>query len=1023
MIQATKIKSFSHLDIDIDWSDDIIAQINALSVEERNVFFLMMYETFGENAPPQSILLAKGEEYDRTPVDVRAWLEDPYYMGEVGKGIYGPWKSDLIELFESNQYDEAVIVGSIGSGKTTFAHLAVIRMLYEASCLKNPQASYGLSKGSTIGFCNISTSKDTARRVVFEGLMSKINESPYFKYEFAPKKTLKEEVLFPKGLGLIAGSSTETSIIGMNIFGGILDEGNFMTRVLNRQQAEASQARWGHFTQAGRLYDTIKRRMKSRFQKKGKLPGILIVASSKTTQDSFTEQLIRQGKAEKNNRMFVRDRAIIDVKKDFFSDKTFKVLVGNEKFRSKILEPDEDMSIYGDDPTVVEIPDDLRQDFISDIDAALRDLAGVSTMAISSFFSNVEAVEKIYSPNLSHPFVCALNGNPTEWDGQLPYRIAWDQICSRNDANEWLPKRSPNAKRYVHLDPAKSGDAFGIAIGHISEWIIVPRQEGDSEWVTEKQPVFEVDFMLRIKAHLGEEIQFRNVRKLLYEFSAHGFHLAKISTDTYQSVDMIQTLTSKGYNAGLLSTDTSKEPYRLLRSVIYEKRLRTYRYSILDEELKKLEDTPQKIDHPKSGCFVGTTRIPLLDGTCPMIEELAGKEVWVYSSTPDGRIVPGKARGRYTKHVTELVDVVLDSGAVVRCTPDHRWMMRDGSYKEAKDLDPGIDRLMPIYRAWPINGGYERLSDKFGDRHLTHHLVAKAMGNEIPDGHVVHHKNHIKTDNRPENLEVVCHKQHCKSHTKERHQNDKLWRSKLYDGAQKFNLSEDGKRKHSEALSKTMRALPREEFLRRQRLHKTFRRDIDLSSLEKAKHHPDVDNANVAGKLLGCGRNVIMRVLRENGFNNWSEFSQKETGLNHKVRYVIPVKLNDPVAVYDLEVDEWHNFALSEGVFVHNSKDLADALCGMVFSAFSENSYEEGLSPVKGASVSENNIPKPDENFQERVTSTTEGALIIPEAENQVKVYQKKPKTLAPSYNKIGNDGKVENLVGNDKDPYFFDRG
>ena len=124
------------------------------------------------------------------------------------------------------------------------------------------------------------------------------------------------------------------------------------------------------------------------------------------------------------------------------------------------------------------------------------------------------------------------------------------------------------------------------------------------------------------------------------------------------------------------------------------------------------------------------------------------------------------------------------------------------------------------------------------------------MGLEIPKGSVVHHKNHIKTDNRPENLEIVDHGSHCRSHTSLRHGHDKEWREKLYEGARKFNLSDEGRKKHSESLSRTMRNLPRDEYFRRSRINKNFRRDIDLVSLEKAKNHPDIDNANVAGKHI-----------------------------------------------------------------------------------------------------------------------------------------------------------------------------
>ena len=37
--------------------------------------------------------------------------------------------------------------------------------------------------------------------------------------------------------------------------------------------------------------------------------------------------------------------------------------------------------------------------------------------------------------------------------------------------------------------------------------------------------------------------------------------------------------------------------------------------------------------------------------------------------------------------------------------------------------------------------------------------------------------------------------------------------------------------------------------------------------------------------------------------------------------------------VYDIEVEDNHNFALHAGIFVHNSKDCADAICGALWNA------------------------------------------------------------------------------------------
>jgi hypothetical protein len=421
---------------------------------------------------------------------------------------------------------------------------------------------------------------------------------------------------------------------------------------------------------------------------------------------------------------------------------------------------------------------------------------------------------------------------------------------------------------------------------------------------------------------------------------------------SHNSRDTLQQLQQKGFNAEMVSVDTSLEPYDTLKTALYENRLFVYDYPVLTKELQQLEKDAlrRKVDHPPKGCFVGHTRIPLLDGTFPQIEELAGKEVWVYSSTPEGHIVPGRARGRFTKNVTELVDVVLDSGAVERCTPEHRWMLRDGSYKEARLLRPGIDRLMPINRVWPVNGGYERLTDLNGKQTLTHHMVWEALNGPLPEGFCVHHENLTKTDNRPENLSAETLNEHARAHTSLRHANDLEWRTKLYDGAQKFNLSVEGRKKHSEALKRTLRKMTPEQRRARAALHPDFRSDIDRSRLELVRGDSGAENANAVARLLGCGRNVVVRVLREHGFNSWDDFKAAPAGNNHKVRAVIPVVLSEPVAVFDLEVDQWSNFALASGAFVHNSKDCADALAGVCYTLLRDRTHQP-LPILRGVSV------------------------------------------------------------------------
>ncbi|MDY7014368.1 MAG: RtcB family protein [Cyanobacteriota bacterium] len=98
------------------------------------------------------------------------------------------------------------------------------------------------------------------------------------------------------------------------------------------------------------------------------------------------------------------------------------------------------------------------------------------------------------------------------------------------------------------------------------------------------------------------------------------------------------------------------------------------------------------------GCFTGDTLIPLVDGKSYAIAQLAarGQTVRVYACTPSGRVVASEAVARLTRRDAPLVKVILDNGEEIKCTPDHQFMLRDGTYTEASNLQPGTS-LMPFY--------------------------------------------------------------------------------------------------------------------------------------------------------------------------------------------------------------------------------------------------------------------------------------------------------------------------------------
>ncbi len=101
-------------------------------------------------------------------------------------------------------------------------------------------------------------------------------------------------------------------------------------------------------------------------------------------------------------------------------------------------------------------------------------------------------------------------------------------------------------------------------------------------------------------------------------------------------------------------------------------------------------------------CFRGDTRVALADGTAPTLEAMArraegGESFFGYSLGAAGEIgVTALKAPRYIGR-DALLQVVLDNGAKIDCTPDHPFMTRTGQMVKADDLRPG-DTLMPLYR-------------------------------------------------------------------------------------------------------------------------------------------------------------------------------------------------------------------------------------------------------------------------------------------------------------------------------------
>ena len=242
------------------------------------------------------------------------------------------------------------------------------------------------------------------------------------------------------------------------------------------------------------------------------------------------------------------------------------------------------------------------------------------------------------------------------------------------------------------------------------------------------------------------------------------------------------------------------------------------------------------------GCFTGDTKIKMLDSTEKTFAELAklpkDEIFYLYSVNKDGKIVVGEGRfSRITKQNAAIVEVVLDNGAKIRCTPDHRFLLRSGVYKEAKDLSVE-DSLMPGYfQNAPIKEGlneYLQVWQPNAEKYEFVHWLAdefnkeKGLAKDFGGAFVRHHKNFDRFDNRPTNIERMDFLEHLHLHAEHI---GELWQSEEFRQAQREGV------KNYYAENPQLLDERREKFIE-QNKDETFRREngLRVSKTLKQRH-------------------------------------------------------------------------------------------------------------------------------------------------------------------------------------------
>ncbi len=380
-------------------------------------------------------------------------------------------------------------------------------------------------------------------------------------------------------------------------------------------------------------------------------------------------------------------------------------------------------------------------------------------------------------------------------------------------------------------------------------------------------------------------------------------------------------------------------------------------------------------------CFRGDTRVSLVDGTTPTLEEMAvrsqkGEMFWGYSISSTGRIIVTLLEAPRYIGRDSLIEIVLDNGQPIHCTPDHEFIMRDGQMMQAHELRAG-DSLMPLYRQ--LVRGYEAVYQPLnGHIYPTHRLADEwNLAQEIYEDKKGTHRHHMdgnRLNNNPWNITRMQASEHIRYHNKinygedfdpeehgasirsayERYREDSEWVERLSAAQRKRAIDFWKNDKYSSAREKLLEQLRnpsvatreahRQVMINRYKNPKERERVAEWSraawakaSLERKQKQSEIARSirireeitketvssalhqtgsiRGAARLLECDRTVFRRF--PDVVDNFRGLVRKK---NHRI--VAVRELAGTHDVYCLTVPEAGNFALEAGVFVSN--------CGLI---------------------------------------------------------------------------------------------
>lgn len=627
--------------------------------------------------------------------DIFEFIENPEFIGE---DLF-PMQREVLETYYNTKdhtdtriFQELVIISGMRSGKTKLAGMIgsyelhkLLEILESGQTFKEYFKPRGveIGIGQQIYIVTIAAALDQAETTVFSALKAYLLHGPWFmRYNNYLKnqgelKMGKFEITYKDLIRIKAEDSNSQTLVGKTIHTLLFDE------ISRLDTSDAEIGKKSEKRNAEIVYQSISKGTLSFRRDRN-----IIVVSAPVYEDDFGMGLLmRSGTLN----VCEETSDIINTMAQKFPKKvrsrlgyhstSFAFNTSIDRDNDPLIEGIRETSPLAYRRDVLALPPAGINAYFEDakkIDACLTEYKEIMVQEHNYHFDEVVTDGNGY--NLTRTYV-----------GKSPVEI-----------------KSNNLIRYfISCDQAAKKDSFALAIGH-GEWVQV-YDEKTGEMKKKLKTVIDYVTCWKPDRDKNIEVSFENVIQFIVTLKEY-INIQTITFDQWNSTTLFQAMHKFGIQTKEISTGAGTAIWESLKSkinnglVAFPTEEQCIHVTLLLSELKKLQLIKGKtIDHPVHGCFVGETRIPIVNGTPKMISELVGQTVDVYSAKPDGTMVPGIATGRLTKYVTSLLDVTLSSGDIIRCTPEHLFMLKNGTYTPANTLRPEVDELMTVNLLWTVS--------------------------------------------------------------------------------------------------------------------------------------------------------------------------------------------------------------------------------------------------------------------------------------------------------------------------------